>query len=118
MTEMQPCFNRVTFIRRRVLQAVVEHEPAQWTWEIAISGRPDGESGMIVPLADVDGFLSQQTMMIKNYDISSGAQWLADCAHAFQRVIQNNAGTTPRLEWQRLISPSIIFQWHAPRDSQ
>lgn len=114
MTVTKPGSDRVTFIRRRVLQAVVEHEPAQWTWEIAISGRPDGDSGMIVPLPDVDRFLSQQAMTIKNYEVSSGAQWLAECAEAFQRVIQNNGGTQPRLEWQRLISHSIIFQWHAP----
>jgi hypothetical protein len=109
----EKALEQVTLIRHRQLAIVLEGQPGQWTWEVAVSGIPDRESGMILPLPELDEFLSNQAATIDHFQIKSANEWFDRAAQAFQQVTQRNASISCFLSWQRLISSSMVYQWLA-----
>lgn len=103
---------KVDFIRRHLVRAEIEGEAAQWIWEVAVSGRPHPESGMVLSLTAFDELLSQAANSILDHEISSAASWLEERANAFCRSLAKEQS----LAWQRLISSETEHCWYpAPK---
>lgn len=104
----------VNLIRRKILEATIEGESAQWVWEISLSGNPEVESGMLLPLPDLDSFLNSEVSALVGYEIPSAEIWLEERAKAFESALAGKAfagGCV--LAWQCLSSDTTEHRWVA-----
>jgi len=96
--------------RRVILPFQIQGIPAEWIWEIAIEGRPNNLSGMILNLIDIDRFMSHIVHEIKSFHIPLADDWLKSHEAKFQDFLDElcsvrkslSAGENIKLYWSRL----------------